>query len=136
MSLRATAAAAVLLALTTAVPVHADTHDRGRERHPERDEGLLLTVSGGGESWIRGVRLHCSPRPRGPHPDAEGACAALATARGDLDRLRGDEHPCTKRFDPVTARAVGEWHGLRVDWRGTYPNACVLDTETGPVFRF
>ncbi|OKK03872.1 hypothetical protein AMK26_17560 [Streptomyces sp. CB03234] len=130
MSLRVTAAAAVLLALTlaAAVPVHADTH--------ERDHGLFLTVSGGDQSWIRGVRLRCSPRPAGPHPHAEGACAALDTARGNLDRLRGDQHPCTKRFDPVTARAVGEWHGLRLDWRKTYPNACVLDTETGPVFRF
>ncbi|MER7108767.1 SSI family serine proteinase inhibitor [Streptomyces sp. NPDC000229] len=126
MSLRVTAAAAVLLALAPAVPVHADP----------QDQGLFLTVSGGDESWIRGVRLYCSPRPRGPHPNAEGACAALDTARGDLDRLRGDQHPCTKRFDPVTARAVGEWRGLRLDWRKTYPNDCVLDTETAPVFRF
>ncbi|WP_344363542.1 SSI family serine proteinase inhibitor [Streptomyces gobitricini] len=132
MSLRATAAAAVLLALAAAVPVHADTHDPD----VEGTGGLFLTVSGGDESWIRGVRLRCSPRPSGPHPDAEGACAALDTARGNLDRLPGDQHPCTKRFDPVTARAAGEWRGLRVDWRKTYPNACVLDTATGPLFRF
>ncbi|MGA4862851.1 SSI family serine proteinase inhibitor [Streptomyces lavendulocolor] len=144
MPLRATAAAAVLLALAAAVPVHADTHDPvpgavpapGPAPVPGGDGGLFLTVSGGDESWIRGVRLRCSPRPSGPHPDAEGACAALDTARGNLDRLPGDQHPCTKRFDPVTARAVGEWRGLRLEWRRTYPNACVLDTAAGPLFRF
>ncbi|MGI5484048.1 SSI family serine proteinase inhibitor [Streptomyces lavendofoliae] len=132
MSLRATAAAAVLLALAAAVPVHADT----QEPVLDGETGLFLTVSGGDESWIRGVRLRCSPRPSGPHPDAEGACAALDAARGNPDRLVTDPHPCTKRFDPVTARAVGEWRGLRMDWRKTYPNACVLDTATGPLFRF
>ncbi|QGV82907.1 protease inhibitor [Streptomyces ficellus] len=133
MSLRAAAAvAAVLLALAPAVPGHADARDPA----PGPAEGLFLTLSGGDESWIRGVRLRCSPRPAGPHPQAAGACASLDTARGNLDRLRGDQHPCTKRFDPVTARAVGEWRGTSLDWRRTYPNACVLDTATGPVFRF
>ncbi|MFF8831530.1 SSI family serine proteinase inhibitor [Streptomyces sp. NPDC015131] len=133
MSFRAAAAtAAVLLALVPAAPGHADTPAPA----PGEGEGLFLTVSGGDDSWIRGVRLRCAPRPTGPHRDPEGACAALHTARGDLDRLRGDQHPCTKRFDPVTARATGEWRGITLDWRRTYPNACVLDTETGPVFRF
>jgi hypothetical protein len=43
---------------------------------------------------------------------------------------------CTKQHDPVTATADGTWHGRTVHWRKTYGNACMLDAETGSVFRF
>ncbi|PRH76280.1 protease inhibitor SIL-V5 [Streptomyces solincola] len=141
MSLRATATATAFAAvlLTTAAapgPAGADPVDRAAGAAPAAGSGLFLTVSGADESWIRGVRLHCAPTPSGPHPEAKAACAALESARGDLDKLTSEERPCTKRFDPVSVRAAGEWQGKAVDWRKSYGNACLLDTATGALFRF
>ncbi|MFJ9413283.1 SSI family serine proteinase inhibitor [Streptomyces sp. NPDC101227] len=102
---------------------------------PERDRGLFLTVSGAGDTWIRGVQLNC-PDTRGTHPHGAAACAVLAEADGDLDALPGDPRPCTKQYDPVTVAATGEWRGRPVAWRKSFPNACVMDSDTGPVFRF
>ncbi|MGW0670952.1 SSI family serine proteinase inhibitor [Streptomyces sp. NPDC002746] len=100
------------------------------------DQGVLLTVSGSANTWIRGVVLHCPPGPDDRHPDAPGACAALDAADGDFDALAGDPHPCTYEDDPVTVTAEGVRQGDAVDWRHTYPNACLTDAATGPVFRF
>ncbi|MFJ3590749.1 subtilase-type protease inhibitor [Streptomyces sp. NBC_01259] len=100
------------------------------------DRGVLLTVSGSANTWIRGVVLHCPPGPDDRHPDALGACAALDAAGGDFDALAGDPHPCTYEDDPVTVTAEGVRQGDAVDWRHTYPNACLMDAATGPVFRF
>ncbi|MFF3262064.1 SSI family serine proteinase inhibitor [Streptomyces sp. NPDC002932] len=100
------------------------------------DRGVLLTVSGSANTWIRGVVLHCPPGPDDRHPDAPGACAALDAAGGDFDALAGDPHPCTYEDDPVTVIAEGVRQGDAVDWRHTYPNACLTDAATGPVFRF
>ncbi|MEU6058998.1 SSI family serine proteinase inhibitor [Streptomyces sp. NPDC047097] len=144
MTLRAiagAAAAAALLTCAAALPAHADTDPVDLSAEPQATaptapEGLFLTVSGSGDSWIRGVRLSCAPVPSGPHPEAKAACAALDTARGNLDKLSGEERPCTKRFDPVTVRAAGEWRGLPVDWRKSYGNACQMQTATGALFRF
>ncbi|MEE1755414.1 SSI family serine proteinase inhibitor [Streptomyces sp. SP18CS02] len=134
MNLRAAVVAAVLVALTPVAPALAGPPAGDRGDTP--DQGLFLTVSGADESWIRGVRLHCAPEPYGPHPDAKGACAALARVGGDLDRLAGRSRACTKRSEPVTVGADGTWKGRAVDWSRTYGNACLLDAATGPVFRF
>ncbi|MBT2388112.1 protease inhibitor SIL-V5 [Streptomyces sp. ISL-1] len=123
-------AAAALLTLATAIPAYA----AGGEPGPPR--GLFLTVSGSQNTWIRGVLLHCSPRPGGAHPDPVAACEALAAARGDLDRLPGNPHPCVKTFDPVTVEATGVWRGRPTAWHKTYANACELDAATGEVFDF
>ncbi|MGX6739819.1 SSI family serine proteinase inhibitor [Streptomyces peucetius] len=117
-----------------AVPVAAVTTDRPGTPAPSR--GLFLTVSGSQNTWIRGVLLHCSPAPAGPHPEAAAACAALDAARGDLDRLSGDRHPCTNQYDPVTVSATGAWRGRPTAWHKTFANACELAVETGAVFRF
>ncbi|MGN9794567.1 SSI family serine proteinase inhibitor [Streptomyces sp. OZ13] len=98
--------------------------------------GLFLTLSGSENTWIRGVLLHCSPVPAGPHPEAAAACAALDAARGDLDRLSGERHPCTKQYDPVTVSATGAWRGRPTAWHKTFANACELAVATGAVFRF
>ncbi|MER5886514.1 SSI family serine proteinase inhibitor [Streptomyces sp. NPDC001941] len=133
MSLR-TRAAAALLALAAsaalAVPAHADAES------PPKPRGLFLTVSGAENTWIRGVLLWCAPEPGGPHPDAAGACRALAAAGGVLDKLPQDPHPCTKQYEPVTASATGTYQGRPVAWHRTFPNACTLDAATGAVFRF
>ncbi|MEV0784393.1 SSI family serine proteinase inhibitor [Streptomyces sp. NPDC050423] len=123
MRVRAVLAIAALLPLGAAVPAVAA---------PAPDRGILLTVSGGENTWIRGLVLNCPPGPEGRHPDAAGACAALDEADGDFDALAGDPHPCTYAYDPVTVTA----RGGAVDWKHTFRNACVLDAATGPVFRF
>ncbi|MFI0980385.1 SSI family serine proteinase inhibitor [Streptomyces sp. NPDC021093] len=130
MRIRSAAVAAVtLLALAPAATAVA-------ESHPAPKRGLLLTVSGAEGTWIRGVGLQCGPRAGGGHPEARAACNALTWARGDFDALRGDPYPCTKEYDPVIATADGTWRGRTVHWTKTFSNACVLDAETGPVFRF
>ncbi|MGW7468146.1 SSI family serine proteinase inhibitor [Streptomyces xantholiticus] len=121
-----------------AVPVAAveRTATTDRPGTPAPSRGLFLTVSGSQNTWIRGVLLHCSPAPAGPHPEAAAACAALDAARGDLDRLSGDRHPCTNQYDPVTVSATGAWRGRPTAWHKTFANACELAVETGAVFRF
>ncbi|MET9508406.1 SSI family serine proteinase inhibitor [Streptomyces flavidovirens] len=129
----ATVTAVVLLALAgAALPARAAAVPGG----PTPPHGLFLTVSGSGSTWIRGVVLQCVPRPAGPHPEASDACAALDRAKGDFDKLPGNPRACTKQYEPVTVSASGNWRGLPTSWHKTYPNACVLDTATGPVFRF
>ncbi|MER6498054.1 SSI family serine proteinase inhibitor [Streptomyces sp. NPDC001455] len=131
MRLRTVLATAVLLTLTAAAPAVAAPPGK-----PVQKGNLLLTVSGGGNTWIRGVRLLCPPVPSTHHPHAVAACADLAAADGDLDALPGDPHLCTKESDPVTVEATGIWDGRRVSWRRTFPNPCEMDVATGPVFRF
>ncbi|NGN68667.1 protease inhibitor [Streptomyces sp. A7024] len=97
--------------------------------------GLLLTVSGAGNTWIRGVLLNC-PSGIGNHPAGPHACAALERAAGDPDRLAPEPRPCSREYDPVTATAYGTWQGRAVRWERTYANSCELDVRTGPVFRF
>ncbi|WP_274555506.1 SSI family serine proteinase inhibitor [Streptomyces spiramyceticus] len=125
--------AAAVLAFTGAVPpAQADDVDPG----PKSTRGLFLTVSGSENTWIRGVMLHCPPKPSEHHPEATAACAALDKANGDLDSLPVDSHACTKRFDPVTVSATGTWRGRPTAWNKTYSNSCELDVATGSVFRF
>ncbi|MEU5305913.1 SSI family serine proteinase inhibitor [Streptomyces noursei] len=127
---RAVLAAGVTVALCTAFGVAS-------ARATDRDvsDGLFLTVSGAGDTWIHGVRLFC-PDTRGTHPHGAAACAELASAHGDLDALRGDPHICTREYDPVTVAASGRWRGRIVTWHRQFPNACTMDAATGPVFRF
>ncbi|MDQ1012275.1 hypothetical protein QFZ82_006760 [Streptomyces sp. V4I23] len=132
-------AAAALLAVAAAVPSAlpaAASQAPERVDKPVPRHGLFLTVSGAENTWIRGVLLHCSPVPSGPHPDAVGACAALDAAGGDLDSLPGEPHPCTKQYDPVTVSATGAWRGRPTAWHKTFSNACELAAATGAVFRF
>ncbi|MFG2526773.1 SSI family serine proteinase inhibitor [Streptomyces sp. NPDC048516] len=117
-----------LLGTLSAGPAHADAL-------PTADQGLLLTVSGAGNTWTRGVRLSC-PDIHGRHPHAAAACDALAWARGNLDALPGHPQACTREYDPMTATAIGTWHGVQVNWRKDFANACTMDAATGPLFRF
>ncbi|MER5461912.1 SSI family serine proteinase inhibitor [Streptomyces sp. NPDC002668] len=131
----ATFAAAAIIALSAAAPAAASpAHTADEVPMPAR--GLLLTVSGSENTWIRGVLLQCPAQTDGPHPHAGAACTALSAAGGDLDALPGDPRPCDRRFDPVTVSATGTWRGLPIAWHRTYPNACALDVATGVVFRF
>ncbi|MFF9896175.1 SSI family serine proteinase inhibitor [Streptomyces longispororuber] len=128
-------------------PAHAPTthapsthersaHEPWAQEPPAHERGVLLTVSGAENTWIRGVRLSCVPEPSGPHPFAGRACAELDQARGDLDALPKENRACTKRFDPVTVSATGTHRGRPVTWHRTYGNACEMAASTGHVFRF
>ncbi|MFG2208563.1 SSI family serine proteinase inhibitor [Streptomyces sp. NPDC048638] len=98
--------------------------------------GLHLTVSGGENTWIRGVALRCPPGPGSHHPRGQEACAALNAAGGNLDALPVGPTVCTQEYSPVTATASGDYRGHPVSWRKTFANTCVMQAETGPVFAF
>lgn len=123
--LAATAAMCAIGGLGVAAPAGAAT-----------PKGIFLTVSGVRSTWIRGVLLDCDKVAHSTHPQATAACADLTEADGDPDRLPGAPQRCPDEYEPVTATAAGTWHGRPVDWRETYPNACELDADTGPLFRF
>lgn len=123
-------AAVALLALAATAPAQA------AEPAPAPKRGLFLTLSGDGNTWVRGVLLRCEPEPSGHHPAAAEACAEIAEAAGDFEALRADPRVCTKEFEPVTATATGTFRGRDVSWHKTYPNACAMETQTGHVFRF
>ncbi|GAA2642900.1 SSI family serine proteinase inhibitor [Streptomyces lunalinharesii] len=127
---RTAVAAGVTVVLCTALGAAS-----ARAAAPDGPDGLFLTVSGSGDTWIRGVRLSC-PDTRGTHPHGAAACAELAAVHGDPEALRGDPHVCTREYDPVTVTASGSWRGAPVEWRREYPNACTMDAATGPLFRF
>ncbi|WP_406379627.1 SSI family serine proteinase inhibitor [Streptomyces sp. NBC_01618] len=131
MPLSAASAAAALLTLTAAVPAAAAWSD-----DPVPDRGLFLAVSGSENTWIRGLALVCPPAPDAHHPEAAAACAAIDEAAGDPAALPGEPHLCSQEYDPVTATVTGKWDGRPVSWQKTFPNACVMDAATGPVFRF
>jgi hypothetical protein len=122
-------ATAALLSLGAAVPSAGATE-------PVPRDSLFLTVSGAGDTWTRGVRLECTPRPAGHHPYAAESCAALRAADGDLDALAGQPWGCTDQHDPVTATAHGTFGTRAVNWRKTFPNSCRMESATGDVFRF
>ncbi|GAA2724182.1 MULTISPECIES: SSI family serine proteinase inhibitor [Streptomyces] len=129
-TLPAAAAAAAALLTWPLGQAHAT------DREDASDGQYLLTISGAHGTWIRGVRLVC-PGPGGRHPHAAEACESLALAGGQPEALLGDaEQVCTREEDPVEATARGDWHGLPVAWRRTFPNLCALEAATGPVFRF
>ncbi|MFI6061252.1 SSI family serine proteinase inhibitor [Streptomyces sp. NPDC051286] len=125
-------AAASLAAATLATPLlltpaaHADA----------QESSLFLTVSGSENTWIRGIVLQCPPTFTSHHPKAAEACAALNETGGNLDELPGNPHPCLLIHDPVTVTAQGTYSGTTVDWRRSYPNACVMGASAGPVFDF
>ncbi|WP_018547150.1 SSI family serine proteinase inhibitor [Streptomyces sp. LaPpAH-108] len=130
---RATAAAGALVAalgLFTATPATATATPRSALP----GDWLHLTVSQG-ETIAPGsprALLLCDP-PRGTAHAAE-ACAQLAAADGDIDRIPPKEVFCTMLYAPVTAHASGVWHGHRVEYTRTFSNGCVLSARTGSVF--
>ncbi|GLX47685.1 hypothetical protein Shyhy01_06350 [Streptomyces hygroscopicus subsp. hygroscopicus] len=123
---RATAAAGVLLAaagLLAAGPAQAAA--------PPGAGRLHLTITRSGDRADSAL-LRCLP-PRG-HPYAAEACAELAAARGDIDRVPARKVFCPRIYSPVTATARGRWNGRIVDFRRTYTNSCELRARTGAVF--
>lgn len=123
----AVSAALVLTLMGGAAPAAART--------AEPAPGLVLTVSEVPDAPTRGVVLSCFP-VEGSHPHGVEPCALLEQSGGDLDALVVRPHPCTREYHPVAVAATGAWEGRPVDWRRTFSNPCMLDSATGPVFRF
>lgn len=95
---------------------------------------LGLAVQGQDNASV--TTLRCDP-PGGSHSNAAAACDALAAADGDFGKLTGQPGMvCTDIFDPVAARAKGQYRGAPVEFERTYPNRCDLDRQTAPVFQF
>ncbi|MEU0271952.1 subtilase-type protease inhibitor [Streptomyces sp. NPDC006307] len=102
---------------------------------------LVLTIGQGEDvassTPLRATTLTCAPTPGGTHPAPQRACAELRAAQGEFDKLGGDEQrPCIKIYDPVVVTAQGVWEGRRVDYTRTFPNSCVMQTESDSVFAF
>ncbi|MEV0122426.1 SSI family serine proteinase inhibitor [Streptomyces sp. NPDC050703] len=132
-----TVAVAALVALGVSVPAQAaGAPTRAAASDAAAKSGLFLTVAESDDTWIRGVLLHCEPKPAGRHPHAALACAEIGRAAGDLDALPPVKRPCTKKYDPVTASAHGSHEGRGVSWVKVFPNRCELEAATGSVFRF
>jgi Subtilisin inhibitor-like len=99
-------------------------------------EPNFLVLSVEAQQSLKVATLRCDPAG-GSRPNAEGACAALAAAGGDFSKLTGaPDMICPDIFDPVTARARGEYRGVPVAFYRTYPNRCELDRQTAPIFQF
>jgi hypothetical protein len=78
--------------------------------------------------------LTCVP-DGGTHPLAGDACSALTAVDGRFEALRGTpDRFCPMIFAPVTAFATGVWDGTVVRYQHTYPNSCLLEVASGPVF--
>ncbi|MET7285595.1 SSI family serine proteinase inhibitor [Streptomyces sp. NPDC005573] len=128
---RAAAAAGALLAaagLLAASPAQAAT------RGSAPGDWLYLTVTRGDAQTgtTTSALLMCDP-PTG-HPHAAQACAELAAADGDIDRIPHQDVFCPLIYAPVSVHARGSWNGRPVDYEQTYTSKCVMDARTGAVF--
>lgn len=120
-------AAACLLIATPANAAPADTE-------------LVLTKQGPGIDPLTGLvpklmTLDCDPTG-GTHPNRDDACAVLAKAGGDFNRIKPLPRVCTMDYNPVRATAHGTWHGRPVDWVATFGNDCEAGAQTALVFEF
>ncbi|WP_243727410.1 SSI family serine proteinase inhibitor [Actinocrispum wychmicini] len=125
-------AAAFLLVpvLANAVPANA----------APADTSLLLTKDGPGVDPVTGllpklITLACEPTG-GTHPTRDDACAVLAKAGGDFNRIEPLHRMCTLNYAPVRASAHGTWRGRPVDWTAMFPNDCAAGSQTDLVFDF
>jgi hypothetical protein len=88
---------------------------------------------GADRSW---AVLVCGP-DGGTHPRARAACHALREAGGDVHALpAAAERMCAKIYSPVVVEVMGRWRGRLVEYRETFPNRCLMESDTGQVFAF
>ncbi|MFB9905276.1 SSI family serine proteinase inhibitor [Allokutzneria oryzae] len=123
-ALLATALAAVAASTALTVPATAAPEDSTLE---------LMLVHG---DTVRRATLTCQPHG-GNHPLAEAACKDLEQAHGNFAKLPGAaDKACTMEYNPVDGTARGTWRGTPVEFTKHFGNPCVVNAETGPVFRF
>jgi hypothetical protein len=125
-------AAMLLLSLgTVAVDARADSSAPATS---SAATSLLLTITpqqGTGHS----VTLTCPAG--GTHPNAAGACTALNSAGGDIDKVPAQSgQMCPNIVRPVTATATGTYRSQPLSWSKTYNNTCEMQRATNPIFSF
>ncbi|GLX16523.1 MULTISPECIES: SSI family serine proteinase inhibitor [Streptomyces] len=124
-SVLATAAPAAALPAAATPPPVADAHVR------------LTVTRAVGPARNASVWLDCPAPGALPHPSREAACADLAAADGDFDRLPGRETAyCSNDSSLVVVTADGTYAGREVHWRHVYADDCALALATGGVFDF
>lgn len=96
------------------------------------DTAMTVTVrQAAGQT--RAAWLRCDPAS-GTHPHAASACATLRAAGGNPAAIPNAGGFCTMEYRPVTATAIGRWHGRSVHYRQTFTNSCALSQATGRLF--
>jgi hypothetical protein len=100
---------------------------------------LFLSKQGPGVESLIGLpklaTLNCEPAG-GTHPAYDDACAVLAKADGDFNRIEPLHRLCTLQYSPVNAAVHGTWRGRQIDWKATFPNDCAAASQTDMVFAF
>ncbi|MPY64090.1 SSI family serine proteinase inhibitor [Streptomyces spongiae] len=124
---------ALPLALALLTLGSAPAHPAQRDNVP--GNWLYVTVTQGDNDRsgeIRDTVLLCGP-PQG-HRQAVRACKELREADGDIARIPRKNVYCPMIYAPVTASARGQWDGRTVTYTKTFPNACLMEANTGAVF--
>lgn len=129
-------AAAVFLPAAAATAGAPPAGYAGGSGRPGSSPKARLTLSYMAEAgFADAVTLECAP-VGGRHPAGAKACATLAAAGGDPDRIPPAHTMCMLIYAPVVAEVSGTWHGRSVAWRHRYGNTCEMRRATGVVFDF
>ncbi|MCU7723574.1 subtilase-type protease inhibitor [Actinoplanes sp. KI2] len=126
------AAAAVLLTASPAVATPPEPGHAGGGQGPRADLTLTYMANAG---FATAVKLDCYP-PGGGHPQPAQACAELAAAGGNPDRIKPRHSMCMMIYLPVTAQISGHWLGTAVAWQHEYGNSCEMHRALGVLFDF
>ncbi|MFE0178099.1 SSI family serine proteinase inhibitor [Streptomyces sp. NPDC059002] len=130
-ALLATATAGALLAAGTAT---ATARSAPEQSLPGNWMYVAVMQGDGALGDLEGTLLNCG-RVGSSHPEAGKACRQLRAAKGDINEIPHRDTPCTMIYKPVTAAAYGMWDGRRMAYVKNFPNACVMASETGSVFK-
>jgi hypothetical protein len=112
------AAAAVLAAGPAVAGGPPGGYGGGSAREPEVRLTLSYMADAG---YAAAVKLDCEP-VGGGHPQGEPACATLAAAGGDPERIPPARTMCFLIYAPIVAEMSGQWHGKAIEWRHRYGN--------------
>jgi hypothetical protein len=127
------AVAAVVLAASPAPAAQPDPGYAGGGGHRPGAELTLTYMAEAG--FATAVKLDCYP-PGGGHPQPAQACAELAAAGGDPDRIQPEHGMCMMIYMPITAYITGRWHHTVVAWQHKYGNSCEMHRALGVLFAF
>jgi hypothetical protein len=121
--------AAVVAALGAAFALTAASGVADAATVPQGAYTLTMSTQAGASY---SVTLYCQP-DGGTHPgDIAAACGQLAKANGVVADIPEEAGMlCTKQYDPVTVRAVGEWATAASDYVERFGNSCEANAATG-----
>jgi hypothetical protein len=132
--LRVAAAGAAMVLLSVATVAVDARADSSAPAASSAATSLVLTVTAQ-QGAARSVTLTCPAG--GTHPNAAGACAALTSAGGDIDKVPPKAgEMCPHLVHPVTAAATGTYQGKALSWSRMFNNSCEMQRATDPIFTF